>query len=126
MICQSKAPEKVEIKCKRAFQPVFLPMTTSLFVMLANVSAHKKLNARSLTTPGIPSFFICFVVLSYFKMASANASSCGTSSSRMADLMVTMGSTMLTFFIGSMRARMAFPADGAQLPFSTIPTVRFW
>ena len=90
--------------------------------------AHNLEVARSSRTPATKkgSSTASFYFFYQFSTASAKASRAGMSASFIEERRVTVGSTMFTFFICSMMARMALPADGAQVPFSTIPTVRFW
>ena len=57
---------------------------------------------------------------------SANCCSKASSPDFMRERMVTIGSTISQSFMPSIIARITFPAEGAQLPFSMIPNLRFW
>ena len=59
-------------------------------------------------------------------MASAKASIAGMSDCFMRLRIVTVGSTNVISFIGSIRVRIALAAQGAQEPFSMSPMRRFW
>ena len=58
-------------------------------------------------------FFFYFAAI----IASASASRLGISVSFIVEVIVTIGSTIVIFFIVSRAARMVFPAEGAQEPF---------
>ena len=95
--------------------------------------AHNLEVARSSRAPATKKkkpygfFFYYSFIRSFcqFNMAFAKDSIAGISASFIAERMVTIGSTMFTSFICSIKARMDLPAVGAQVPFSKMPTVRF-
>ena len=67
-----------------------------------------------------------FRLLSYFVIASASKASCTSSAGFMRERMVTIGSTISQSYMASIISFITRPAEGAQLPFSTMPKRRFW
>ena len=86
-----------------------------------------KVQSLKCIVPIVPIVPIVTIVwLPYFMMASARASRAGRSASFIRLRMVTVGSTISISFMLSSIERITFPAVGAQLPFSSMPTRRFW
>ena len=56
---------------------------------------------------------------------SASCASCVSSATFIRERMVTIGSMISQSFRASIIVRITLPAEGAQLPFSTIPNLRF-